>query len=82
MEREKIIEALARTFESAYQEYQTLMDLATQILKDGKQETYHEVERYANGKSCLLDGISLAAAALGIDRDELVKRSIIEEVQA
>lgn len=82
MEREKILEALAQTYERAYQEYRTLMALGTQLLKDGKQETYRGVEQYANGKSCLLDGISLAAASLGIEWDELTRRNTFEEVQA
>ena len=82
MEREKILEALAQTYERAYQEYRTLMALGTQLLKDGKQETYRDVEQYANGKSCLLDGISLAAAFLGIEWDELTRKNTFEEVQA
>ncbi len=50
MEQEKIISILAQAYESAYREYQTLMALGTQLLKDGKHETYHEVAWYANGK--------------------------------
>ena len=57
------------------------MSLVTQLLKDGKQEAYHEVERYANGKSCLLDGIQLAASALGISWDELLEGTTYKEVQ-
>lgn len=75
MEREEIVKALAQAHESAYREYQTLMALGTQLLKDGKHETYHEVAWYTNEKSCLLDGLKLAAAALGIDWDELISNN-------
>ncbi len=75
MEREKILDILSQTYDKVYGEYQTLMSLGTQLLHDGKHRTYHEVERYINGKTCLLDGISMAAASLGIDWDELVKRT-------
>ncbi len=80
MEREQILSALAQAYDDTYREYQTLMALGTQLLKDGKHETYREVEWYTNEKSCLLDGIAQAAAALGIDWDELVKRTEREEV--
>ena len=80
MEREQILAALAQAYDDVSREYQILMAFGTQMLKDGKRETYHEVEWYANGKSCLLDGIAQAAAALGIDWDELIKRTEKEGV--
>ncbi len=41
MEREQVLATLAQTYDDAYREYQTLMALGTQLLKDGKRETYH-----------------------------------------
>lgn len=63
--------ALKQSHENAFREYQTIMALGTQLLKEEKREAYREVERYAYGKSCSLEGISAAASALGIKWEEL-----------
>lgn len=81
MKRKEILKALAQTYEDTYREYRTLMALGTQLLNDGKHETYHEVEWYTNGKVCLLDGISLAASSLGISWDELLDNAKQKEAQ-
>lgn len=81
MKRRKIVKVLAQVHEDAYREYQTLMALETQLRHDGKEETYREVAWYANGKSCLLDGVSLAASALGISADELIQSDRKEEAE-
>ncbi len=75
MKHQTMLNALAQTYESSYQEYRVLMSLGKQLLHDGKHEAYHEVNWYANGKSCLLEGITLAASALGIDWDELLNQA-------
>lgn len=82
MEREKILNALVQIYDNVFREYQTIMTLGTQLLHDGKHDAYHEVERYTNGKTCIMEGITLAAAALGIEWDELVKSSALKEVNS
>ncbi len=81
MKRKAILTALCQVHNMAYQEYRVLMALGTQLLNDGKHETFHEIERYANGKSCLLDGITLAASALGIGWEELTGSGDKEEAK-
>lgn len=72
MKREKIVAALTEAYECTYRDYRTIMALGTQLLRDGKHETFHEVEWYANSKSSLMEGIALAASALGVGWEELI----------
>ena len=82
MKRKEILRALAQVYNSAYQEYGILMAFGTQLLKEGKHEAYHEVEWYTNGKTGLMDGISLAASALGISWEELLDQANGKEVDS
>lgn len=81
MEREKIIAALSKAYEDIYGEYQTLSELAKELLHDGEDKAYQAIVRRAQGKSHILDGIRLSAAALGISWDELLEREPHKEVQ-
>lgn len=81
MEREKIIAALSKAYEDIYGEYQTLSELAKELLHDGEDKVYQAIVRRAQSKSHILDGIQLSAAALGISWDELLERTTHKEVQ-
>lgn len=81
MEREKIMTALSKVYEDVYGEYQALSELAKELLHDGEDKAYQAIVRRAQGKSHILDGIKLSAAALGINWDELPERTTRKEVQ-
>lgn len=81
MEREKIMAALSKAYEDIYGEYQTLSELAKELLHDGEDKAYQAIVRRAQGKSHILDGIQLSAAALGISWGELLERTTHKEVQ-
>lgn len=74
MEREKILAALSNAYADIYGEYETLSELAKELLHDGEDKAYQSISRRAQGKSHMLDGIKLAAAALGITLDEIVQK--------
>lgn len=81
MERNKILNALSNAYEDIFGEYQTLSELASELLRDGEDKAYQVIARRAHSKSNVLDGIQLAAAALGISWDELLEQTRHEEVQ-
>ena len=81
MEREKMMDALAKACGEVYGEYHTLAELASKLLHDGEDAAYKSISRRAQSRSHMLDGIQLAAAALGISWDELLERTKHKEVQ-
>ncbi len=74
MERKMIVAALAHAYGKIYEEYQTLSELAKELLHDGEDGAYQSIARRAQGKSHTLDGIRMAAAALGIRLEEITQK--------
>ena len=81
MKREKNITKLSKAYEDIYGEYQALSELAKELLHDGEDKAYQSIIRRAYSKSHMLDGIQLAAAALGISWEELLEKTDCGEVQ-
>ncbi len=81
MEREKIMAALSKAYENVYGDWQALSELAKELLHDGEDKAYQAIARRARGKSHILDGIQLSAAALDISWDELLEWTTHKEVQ-
>lgn len=82
MEREKIMTVLSTAYEKVYGEYEALSQLAKELLHDGEDKAYQAIVRRAQGKSHILDGIQLSAAALGISWDELLENTTHKEVHS
>lgn len=75
--------ALSKAYEDIYDEYNALSELAKELLHDGENKAYRAITRRAQGKSHILDGIQLSAAALGISWDELLETTTThKEVQS
>ena len=82
MERDKIIEALSKAYDDVYREHHALSELSNVLLHDGEDAAYKAIARRAQSKSHMLDGIQLAAAALGITWDEPLERTNHKEAQS
>lgn len=79
MTKEEILAALAPLYRAAYDEYDSLMALSTQLLHEDEDRAYQVIARRAVNKSHYLDGLKAAAEALGAPAGELISATFADK---
>lgn len=72
MKKEQIFTALAPLYRLEYDAYARLEVLAKEAAQEGDTPAFEAISRRAVNKSHFLDGMKVAAGALGVDMAELL----------
>lgn len=72
MDKQQIIEALAREYRGIYARWNAVSCLAKEAAQDGDDEAFRAIDRRAWKLSHNLDGMKAAARALGISEEEFM----------
>jgi len=71
--REQIRDALARRYQTAFNDYERLALTAKELSDEGDKEAFKVLNRRVQLRERVLDGIIVAAGALGISGEEFMR---------